>query len=231
MQYNGGPIIIYSSKGDLESAFRVLPLNWGSWAWLIMMAQHPESGEWQFFVDKCLPFGSSISCAHFQRVSNGLRHIIEVKTLSVVTNYLDDFFFIALTIIRCNHLIEQFICICHQICFPVSHEKTVWASEITVFLGVLLNGRDMLICLHAEKRIKAVEMLLYLKDKRKATVKELQVLCGYLNFLSKAIFPGRAFTRRMYAKYAGVVRNSPGSKLRQYHHVRLDYEFKLDCQV
>ena len=74
-------------------------------------------------------------------------------------------------------------------------------------------------------------------------MKELQILCGYLNFLNKAIYPGRVFTRRMYAKYANVVdyRMSESStdsqhhieywKLKQYHHVRLDREFKADCKV
>ena len=58
-------------------------------------------------------------------------------------------------------------------------------------------------------------------------MRQLQVLTGYLNFLNKAIFPGRAFTRRIYAKYAGALDND----LKQYHHVRLDQEFKFDCEV
>ena len=84
-------------------------------------------------------------------------------------------------------------------------------------------------------------------SKRKATVKELQTLCRFLNFLNKAIFPGRTFTRRMYAKFSKVVdlrslgqhhaNNAKVSsvsreyKLRQHHHVRLDGEFKLYCKV
>ena len=52
------------------------------------------------------------------------------------------------------------------------------------------------------------------------------MLTGYLNFLSKAIFPGRAFTRRIYAKYSGAKAN-----LKPYHHIRLDAEFKFDIEV
>ena len=76
-------------------------------------------------------------------------------------------------------------------------------------------------------------------DQSKVTVKELQALCGYLNFLCKAIFPGRAFVRRMYAKYSHIVNcNKTGEtkdaryyKLKQHHHVWLDGEFKADCRV
>ena len=64
-------------------------------------------------------------------------------------------------------------------------------------------------------------------DKKKATIKQLQILTGYLNFLSKAIFPGRAFTRRIYSKYSGANH----LKLKPYHHVRLDSEFKFDIEV
>ena len=56
-----------------------------------------------------------------------------------------------------------------------------------------------------------------------------------MNFLNKAIFPGCAFTHCMYAKYAvmldGCDKDDKVTRLKRYHHVRLDGEFKLDCQV
>ena len=89
-------------------------------------------------------------------------------------------------------------------------------------------------------------MLRMMKDKKKVTVKELQSLCGFLNFINKAIFPGCTFTQRMYSKfrsqmdlpfgnrYNGAAShktlNKP-KKLKQHHHIRLDTEFKDDCQV
>ena len=101
-----GTIVIYAGKADLKSAFRVLPLKKSCWAWLIMAVQDPTSGEWKYFVAKCLPFGSSISCAHFQRFSDGLKHIVQFRTSSIITNYLDDFVFVAATIARCNYLLR-----------------------------------------------------------------------------------------------------------------------------
>ena len=49
-------------------------------------------------------------------------------------------------------------------------------------------------------------------------------MTGLLNFLNKAITPGRAFTRRMYAKASGLT-------LKPHHHIRLDREFRSDCEV
>ena len=80
-------------------------------------------------------------------------------------------------------------------------------------------------------------MLQEILSKKKATVKDLQRLCGYLNFICKAVVPSRSFMRRMYAKYSVIV-NKDGTpkssyeyKLKQHHHIHLDSEFKLNCRV
>ena len=230
---------IFAGKSDLVSAFRVLPLSADSWKWLLIKAKHPVTDSTVFFVDKNLPFGSRISCAHFQKVSNCIRHLTEhaAGRRRVITNYLDDFLFIDITKVGCNFLVDSFLEVCHKIQFPVSVEKTVWATRNLVFLGILLLGRSLHLSVCTEKRDKAVHMLTYLMEKRKATVNELERLAGFLNFLNKAIVPGRSFTRRMYAKFAGIVkinqRDGVGrvANLRKYHHVSLDAEFRYDCRV
>ena len=62
-------------------------------------------------------------------------------------------------------------------------------------------------------------------------MQEIQQLCGYLNFLNRAIFPGRAFTRRMYSKFAHIINEQEDSRLKAHHHVHLDGEFRADCLV
>ena len=99
-----------------------------------MKARHPVTKKWFFFVDKCLPFGLSISCAQFQAFSDALHHITEWKLkLTVnkdippaITNYLDDFLFMALTKLLCNGMMMQFLQICQEIGCPISAEKTEW---------------------------------------------------------------------------------------------------------
>ena len=75
-------------------------------------------------------------------------------------------------------------------------------------------------------------MLELLANRKKATVKELERLSGFLNFLNKAIVPGRVFTHRMYAKFSGeALRTKSGTKLKHFHHVKLDAEFRRDCDM
>ena len=145
--------------------------------------------------------------------------------------------------LRCNLMISEFLKMCNEIGIPIAEEKTEWASPWVVFLGFLLDGVWMILAIPEEKRIKAINLLTQLSEKKKATVKELQVLCGFLNFLSRAIHPGRVFTRRMYAKFSKVldiktfdtesnaVSIGKSFSFKQYYHVKLDNEFRSDCRV
>ena len=118
---------------------------------------------------------------------------------------------------------------CRDLGISIAEEKTEWADVLVTFLGILLDGKSMTLCLPIKKKEKAIKALEQFIHKKKATIQEMQELCGYLNFLCKAIFPGRLFMRRMYAKYS---QNLTGNtKLKPYHHVRLDAEFKADCKV
>ena len=237
---------IFMGKTDVQSAFRLVPLSIWSWSWLLMLARHPVTKKWKYFVDKCLPFGASISCAIFQRFSNALCHIAKFRAgQDTITNYLDDFLFVAYTRLMCNDMINQFLNICSTIGVPIAEEKTEWGTNILVFLGILLNGFNLTLGVPEEKRQKALFLLRKMMDKHKSTVRDLQLLCGFLNFLNRAIYPGRAFLRRMYSKLAIVgvqtqyknngkllpLENKPKSKLTPYHHVTLDSNFRADCKT
>ena len=145
---------------------------------------------------------------------------------------------LALSILCCNYLISQFLQLCEELNIPVSLEKTDWAQDLVTFLGILLDGRNFTLGIPLDKHNRAVHMLQTMIDRKKATVKDLQQLCGFLNFISKAIFPGRTFIRRMYAKFAPLMGQSLNGlkekvkrKLKPFHHVRLDNEFKSDCKI
>ena len=223
-------VVIFYSKTDLRSAYRVMPLQPGNFRWFLMSAINPKTKERFYFVEKCLPFGASISCSHFQRFSNALKHIVEFISgeQGAVTNYLDDFLFIAPgpTPEKCNRLVRIFMRICNEINILVALEKTEYANTEMVFLGVLLDGARFRLTLPEEKRVRAINWLKVVIDKKKIKLKELEKLTGYLNFLNRVIIPSRAFTRRMYAKFSGL-----SDKLKPHHHVKVDQELKNDCRT
>ena len=94
-----------------------------------------------------------------------------------------------------------------------------------------MNGWSLLLSLPVEKQKKALHLLNNITGKKKMTVKQIQVLTGYLNFLTKVIFAGRTFTWRMYTKYAQLHEAQNNSGLKSHHHIRIDSEFRFDCEV
>ena len=213
-------------KSDMSMAFRHVPMSKVDWPLLLMKATNPDDGQTYYFVDKCMPFGSSISCSIFQRFSNAVAHIVKCKTKRGAVNYLDDFFFAALLKLVCDGQLETFLQVCKQINFPAALEKTHWGSTLMTFLGLLLDSENQRICIPKEKLDRAIEMIskLLLRRSKKAKVLEFQKLCGYLNFLCRAIVPGRVFLRRLYSVTAN-------SQLKPHHHVKISAECRLDLAL
>ena len=220
------------SKTDIVSAFRLCPLKPSQRFLLILKATHPITKKTYYFVEKCMSFGASISCAHFQSFSDALAFIMERQSGMIwitVTNYLDDFLFIAYLIEMCNAMMQEFLELCKQLGCPTSPEKRVWASPRTIFLGMLLDGNNMTVSVPAEKTTKALNLIEWTLSKNKATIKWIQRLTGLLNFLNRAIVPGRTVTQSMYDKLR--MWDAQGIMLKQHHHIHLDKQFKLDCLI
>ena len=178
-----------------------------------------------------MPFGASISCALFQHFSNAIKHLVEAFTgrPTSVTNFLDDFLLVAPSKHQCDHMVRTFIYVTERIGLTVAEEKTEWGTTRLTFLEILMLGDKLLLSIPEDKRIKALNMAKLLADCRKATIHELQKFTGFLNFLCRAIYPGRAFTRRMYNQIPWL--DSCGKPMKQHYHINLTQEFKDDCKV
>ena len=183
------------------------------------------------FAEKNLPFGGKFSCWLFMKFADALHNFIEYRCNQrfVVTNYLDDFLFTAASEVGCNWLVSQFLGLCEEIGCPVSLDKTEWAADQIIFLGILLDGRNHCLSIPDDKRLKAVNQLQWTLSRKTVTVRQIQCLAGFLNFLNKAIVPRRAFMRRMYAQYS--LKDKKNQTLRWYHHIRISEEFKCDCKM
>ena len=158
----------FISKTDMASAFRVLGMSEQRWPWLVLKARSPIDKKWYYFFDKCLSFGSLISCAHFQSVSDGIAHIQKWRTGKIPINYLDDFFFAALLKMLCDQQLQVFLDICKEICFPVALEKTFWGVTRLIFLGLLIDTELQIIAIPRDKVMRALEMLKMVRNNKKS---------------------------------------------------------------
>ena len=135
------------SRSDISADFRNLGIKPEHWKFLLMKARSPIDGKWYYFVDKCLPFGASISCSHFQAVSDAIAHVVKFYTHKKVTNYLDDFLFAAFLKMLCDRQVKKFIWVCKEINMPVNRDKTFWGTTSLTFLGGLSLHLNHLIAL------------------------------------------------------------------------------------
>ena len=177
------------SRSDMKSALRNLGILRKHWKYLILKAKNPVDGHYYFFVDKAMAFRASISCSHFQHFSNSVALIIKYCTGRDNLNYLDNYLFAALIKLLCNAQVTEFLKVCELIKFPVSLEKTFWASMCMTFLGMLLDTVNQCVCIPLEKLQKARNMIqgVLTKRSKNLTLKQLQSICGYLNFLCHCI--------------------------------------------
>ena len=207
----------------MKSAFRNLGIKKKHWKFLVIKAKSPVDGKIYYFVDKCLPFGASISCSHCQRFSNAVRHIVQFRTRKPLVNYMDDFLFAALMKLVCNNQVVEFLQVCELISFPVSLEKTFWATTKLVFLGLMIDTINQCVCVPKDKVLKAVSMIdsVLNSKSKKVTLNQLQKICGFFNFLGRCVIPGRVFTRRLYMY-------TSNDKLKPHHHIRVNGEMKED---
>ena len=83
---------------------------------------------------------------------------------------------------------------------PIARDKTFYAATILDFAG---------------KQAIAV-----LDQKRRVTLRQLQLVIGLLNFACSVIVPGRAFLRRLIDLTIGLTK--------PYHHVRFNKEARAD---
>ena len=77
------------AKADIKSAFRLLPVHPNCFNSLGFFFNN------QFYFDKCLPMGCSLSCFYFESFSSFLDWVVSIEANSnYLLHYLDDFLFL-----------------------------------------------------------------------------------------------------------------------------------------
>lgn len=215
---------IHYSKLDGKDAFRVLSIHPSDRRWQVLKAENPLTSKISYFVDLCCSFGNRASCFLFEAFSKAIAHIYRFKTGIQGVWYLDDGLQIGLGQDHTNLLLRKCLEIYSQIGMPVSPEKTVMATPVIKFLGLLIDAIRQIIGIPDDKVAKAQNQIEFVSSAKKVTVLDMQKLTGLLNFFGRAIVPGRTFTRQLYSTFSG-------GNLKQHHHVRVTREIKLDLAL
>ena len=94
---------------DIKSAFRLLPVYPGNFNLLGFKIDS------DYFIDKCMPMGCSISCSTFEQISTFLHWLTTKESNSENLDHYLDFFFAEKANSNCQSLMTTFINICKKI--------------------------------------------------------------------------------------------------------------------
>ena len=203
------------AKSDIKSAFRLLPVSPTDYELL----GFTFDGEYYF--DKCLPMGCSISCSIFEKFSSFLEfQVKEMGATAFVTHYLDDFLFVGPSASACSSLLDIFSTLCNQLGVPIAKEKTVVPVQTITYLGLELDAVRGEVRVPRDKVQALCAQIHQALSRKKITLRGIQSLVGSMNFLCRAIAPGRAFMGRLIALTRGVIQ--------PHHRVRLTVGARLD---
>lgn len=207
------------AKMDIKSAFRLLPCYPGDFNLLGF-----KIGS-EFYIDKCMPMGCSISCSIFEKFSTFLHWLTQHEAgSSDLDHYLDDFFFAGLAETSdCQNLMTAFINVCKRLNVPIADEKTEGPTCIMEYLGLTINTRDMTIQIPEKKLKELLSQIKTVAFSKKVTLKQLQSLCGSLAFCTRTIPAGRAFSRRLYM--------ATSKAKKPYHLIRITNELFHDLMT
>ena len=212
------------SKCDIESAFRVLPVDKRDFH-LLGFSWKNQEGKVQYFHDMSLPMGSSISCCAFEEFSSSLQWILKKKLgVLFMSHILDDFlFFGPHKSDICQKQLDIFLSLAKHLHIPIKPSKTVLPTTVAELHGIQVSTETMQLSLPPDKLQKALSIIKQLCSQQKASVKQIQSAVGFLNFCTKIVPSGRPFLRRLI----DLIKGSP----EQWYKVRLTKGVKQDLLV
>lgn len=208
------------AKADIKSAFRLIPISKADF----QLVGFKFKGLYYF--DKALPFGCSISCATFETFSRFLEWAVRSScSVGELEHYLDDFLFGGKKgTSDCHGIMNSFFSRCKDFGVPIADEKTEGPCTILVFLGLVLDSILMQVRIPLEKIKQVVAQIHAVLDhKSSVALKELQSLIGSLNFMCRAIVPGRPFCRRLIDATCGVTSS--------HHRIKIKVGMRLDLAM
>ena len=167
--------------------------------------------------------GARSSCQLFESFSSALHFILKNNNLKFIVHYLDDFLFADSSFEKCQADLQLFLSICHSLGVPIAMDKTFTPSQKIQFLGLDIDTLAESITVPAEKIQKARLEINNILSSNKCTLRVWQSLLGLLQFMCRAVVPGRAFLQNMYRLTAGCSK--------PYHKIRITKNVKKDLLI
>ena len=136
----------YLFKCDIKSAFRLLPVAVSD---LKLLGFKFDD---QYYYDRAMPFGCSISCSTFELLATFLEHCVRgYVSIGDLLHYVDDFLMGGKEKSDCQHVLDTFQQRMEALGVALNAEKTEGPQQVIICLGLELDSILMEVRIPMEK--------------------------------------------------------------------------------
>lgn len=210
----------YLAKIDLSNAYRSVRIHPSNYVATGLQWTFTGDNQPTALVDTRLPFGARKSPEIFNHLSQAVCRIMKGKGYGKIIAYLDDFLVIGDTYRECYEAKSVLFKLLRELGFAINYNKLEGPTRKLVFLGILLDTERQVLELSKSKISQVQQSIASVSQKVKVTKRELQSLCGKLNWCCQVIYGGRPHLRRII--------NRMNSLQRPWHRTRITQEVRLD---
>jgi hypothetical protein len=169
----------FMAKIDLQAAYRSIPISPSDYELTGIRWKFHGNSEVSYLVDSRLPFGASMSCQIFQRISDAISRMMARRNLAVVC-YLDDMICVAETELECLSVFNTLIELLERLGLDINWGKVALPTQKIVFLGVHIDSITRQLALPEKKFIELKSLVKTWSAKKRCTKLELQKFLGKL---------------------------------------------------
>lgn len=208
----------YMCSVDISSAYRSVSINPSDWEYQGIVWE--RDGMPEYYLDTRLCFGIRCAPYIFTRITSFIVNCMIRRGYKKTVGYIDDFWICESSYQKCKEGQHALITLLGELGFRVNWKKCVSPDKVMTYLGIVFNSQNMSLSLPEEKMRKLRQELEFFREKRRATKRQLQRLCGVLSHASKIVYGGRTFSRRIIE----LLKSLPEGNVR----IKLTGEFRED---
>ena len=219
----------YFSVLDIQAAYRSVNVHpshkcYQGFVWQL------DGDSPNYMVDNCLCFG--LRCAPFiySQITDFVVRCMNNRLVTKVFGYLDDFIVVAEDEDSCKRDMSTLIDLLQSLGFLVAWDKVTVPSTTTKYLGIILDSIAMEVRLPEGKIEKLKSMVHKFQQVSSCTLKELQVLTGYLAHASTVVRGGRTFSRRLINFVKQIGSSTQVTRIPDWLYLDLEWWSKF-CEV
>lgn len=210
---------IYSATVDISAAYRTIPIH--SNHRTCQGIRWKVHGQLSYLVDTHMCFGARCAPFIFTQIGNFVTRCMNRRGYHGVLNYIDDFICFGDSFESCQQMQLVLINLLRRLGFYISWKKCSSPSLVTKYLGLYYDSQEMQMVLPEDKMARLHSEIKFFDNRKRATRRQLQRICGILSHCARVVRGGRTFSRRMCALLKGLNSNK---------RIRLSKGFKLDLQ-